>query len=161
MQHQQQRGSFSGNRFHFRLQVKLKFSLRALISYKVDLLLKICNTHTQSVLHATVNEWQQTKASQQNLSRRDHDCVARGGFLFAASQLQHCPSPAPACAPQPPLHASQFVRANGPQCYPHATVESRVESAVPQPGLSQSQTKVWQTFVILRRSPPTRVVHNI
>lgn len=134
----------------------------------VDLLLKICNTHThtQSVLHATANEWQQTKASQQNLSRRDHDCVARGGFLFAASQLQHSPSPAPVQllpAPPSPLStplSSCVLMAHNVTHMPQSRVESSPQCRSQAWAKAKQKCGKLLSYYVGVRQPESYTIYN-
>lgn len=104
MQHQQQRGSFSGNRFHFRLQVKLKFSLRALISYKVDLLLKICHTHRHT--HSLCCMPQSTSGSKLKQVNR----ICQGAIMIVWQEVGFSLLPASCSIAPAQLQSSSCLR---------------------------------------------------
>lgn len=118
------------------------------------------------MLHATANEWQQTKASQQNLSRRDHDCVARGGFLFAASQLQHCSSPAPVQllpAPPSPLStplSSCVLMAHNVTHMPQSRVESSPQCRSQAWAKAKQKCGKLLSYYVGVRQPESYTIYN-
>lgn len=86
----------------------------------LDLLLKICHTltHTHELLHATVcSVWQLQSPKLKQVNR-----ICQGAIMIVCHEVGFFAS-LPSSSPPRSL-LPQLVRANGPQCYPHATVDS-------------------------------------